>query len=123
MLLSGLCVVHCIGGLVLVAGMGLGGMFLLDPAFHRVGLAAAAVIAAFSIGIGALRHRRFAPSIVACVGLGFMTGGLLVPHGPQEALFTVIGVVLVAAGHVLNLRRAKEPLSRADDDCCACPHP
>ncbi len=117
MLLSGLCVVHCLGTLVLVAGLGIGGGLLLEPSIHRVGLGLAAMIAAFSIGMGALRHRRVAPSVVAIVGLGFMGAALLVPHGSKEAVLTVIGVSLVAVGHVLNLRRAKEPLSPEGDDC------
>jgi hypothetical protein len=35
-----------------------------------------------------------------------MGGALAVPHGVDEAVLTVIGVTLVAAGHLLNLRRA-----------------
>ncbi|MCA1661477.1 MAG: MerC domain-containing protein, partial [Novosphingobium sp.] len=34
-LLSGLCAVHCLATLVLVAVLGLGGSVLLDPAVHR----------------------------------------------------------------------------------------
>jgi hypothetical protein len=34
-----------------------------------------------------------------------MGGGLAVEHGVEEAVLTVIGVTLVALGHVLNLRR------------------
>ena len=39
-------------------------------------------------------------------GLSFMGGALAVEHGPEEAVLTIIGVSLVALGHVLNLRRA-----------------
>lgn len=104
MVLSGLCAVHCVLGVVIVAGMGLGGGFLLDPAIHRVGLAVATVTAGIAIGLGALRHGRRAPFVVAMAGLSFMGGGLAVPHGVEEATLTVIGVALVALGHVLNLR-------------------
>ena len=54
--LSCLCAVHCVLGIVIVAGLGLG-------------------------------------------------GALAVEHGPEEAVLTIIGVSLVALGHVLNLRR------------------
>ena len=37
--LSGLCLVHCLAGLVLVTVLGVGGQWMLDPAIHRVGLA------------------------------------------------------------------------------------
>ena len=105
MLLSSLCAVHCVLGIVVVAGLGLGGGILLDPAIHRIGLLLATVIAGVAIGIGAIQHRRAAPFVVAMTGLTFMGGGLAVDHGIEEAVLTVIGVTLVAAGHVLNLRR------------------
>lgn len=105
MVLSGLCVVHCVLGVVIVAGLGLGGGVLLSPAIHRAGLVLATVIAGAAIGIGAIQHRRAAPFVVAMTGLSFMGGGLAVDHGVEEAVLTVIGVTLVALGHLLNLRR------------------
>lgn len=107
LVLSCLCAVHCIAGLVIVAGLGIGGTFLLDPAIHRVGLMLATLIAAVAIGMGALRHRQAAPFVTAMTGLSFMGGALAVPHGVEEAVLTIIGVVLVAAGHVLNLRQTR----------------
>ena len=104
MLLSCLCAVHCVTGLVIVAGLGLGGGVLLDPSIHRIGLLLATLIAGVAIGLGALQHRRAAPFVVAMMGLSFMGGGLAVDHGTEEAVLTVIGVTLVAIGHVLNIR-------------------
>ena len=106
LVLSSLCAVHCVLGIVVVAGLGLGGGVLLDPAIHRIGLLMATLIAGVAIGIGALQHRRRAPFVVAMMGLTFMGGGLAVEHGVEEAVLTIIGVALVAAGHVLNLRKA-----------------
>jgi MerC mercury resistance protein len=57
-LLSCLCLIHCVLGLVLVAGLGVGAGALLDPSIHRVGLLLATVVAAVAIGVGAIRHRR-----------------------------------------------------------------
>lgn len=105
-LLSCLCAVHCIAGIVIVAGLGLGGGLLLDPAIHRIGLAVATLVAGVAIGIGAIRHRRPMPFVVAMTGLSFMGGALAVGHGVEEAVLTIIGVVLVAIGHFLNLRKA-----------------
>jgi hypothetical protein len=102
--LSCLCAAHCVLGIVIVAGLGLGGTLWLDPVVHRIGLLLATVIAGVAIGIGAIQHRRPLPFVVAMTGLSFMGGGLAVEHGIEEAVLTVIGVTLVAAGHVLNLR-------------------
>lgn len=102
--LSCLCAVHCVTGLVLVVGLGLGGGLLLDPAIHRIGLLLATLIAGVAIGLGALQHRRAAPFVVAMTGLSFMGGGLAVDHGAEEAVLTIIGVALVSVGHLLNIR-------------------
>ena len=103
-LLSSLCAVHCVLGIVIVAGLGLGGGLLLDPIIHRVGLLLATLVAGVAIGIGAVQHRRALPFVVAMTGLSFMGGALAVDHGVEEAVLTVIGVTLVALGHVLNIR-------------------
>ena len=104
LMLSGLCAVHCVLGIVIVAGLGLGGGLLLDPIIHRSGMLLATLVAGVAIGIGAVQHRRAAPFVVAMTGLSFMGGALAVDHGVEEAVLTVIGVTLVALGHVLNIR-------------------
>lgn len=105
-LLSGLCAVHCLAGVVIVVGLGLSGGVLLAPEIHRIGLALAAVVAALAIGLGARRHRRAGPLLVAGAGLACMAAALAAGHGVAEAVLTVCGVALVAVGHLLNLRRA-----------------
>ncbi|WP_340588253.1 MerC domain-containing protein [Erythrobacter alti] len=104
--LSALCLLHCVVGLLLVAGMGLGATFFLDPAIHKFGLLLATIVAGVAIGMGAVRHRRAGPFVIAMTGLSFMGGALAVGHGPEEAVLTMIGVGLVAVGHLLNLRHA-----------------
>jgi len=106
-LLSSLCALHCLTGIALVALLGVGGGILLDPIIHRIGLALATLIAGVAIGLGAVRHRRALPFVVAMTGLSFMGGALAVPHGMEEAVLTIIGVTLVAIGHILNLRGAR----------------
>ena len=105
--ISALCAVHCVLGVVLVSAMGLGAEAFLDPAIHRFGLLIATLVAAVAIGWGAIRHRMAAPFVVAMTGLSFMGGALAVPHGIEEAVLTIIGVALVAIGHVLNLRHLR----------------
>lgn len=104
MTLSCLCAVHCVATLVIVAGLGLGGGFLLNPAIHRIGLALAIVIAAIAIGAGARRHGRRETVLLAGVGLSLMATGLFVPHGVVEAALTIPGVCVVLLAHVLNVR-------------------
>lgn len=72
LLISSLCLVHCILSLVLVSVLGLGSQFLLAPEIHEYGLVLALLVAAVAIGWGALNHRRAAPFVVAMTGLSFM---------------------------------------------------
>lgn len=104
-LLSGLCMVHCLAGLFLVGILGLGGGVLLDPAIHRVGLVLALVVGASTIGLGALRHGHRLPLVAGVAGLSLMAGAVLVEHGSAEAVLTIGGVLLVAIAHVVNIRR------------------
>ena len=107
--LSALCAVHCLLTIVLISSLGLASHWLFAPELHWWGLAAATIIAGVAIGIGAVRHRRRTPFVVAMTGLTFMGGALAAPHGMQEAVLTIIGVALVSLGHVLNLRRSPAP--------------
>ena len=103
-LVSGLCLVHCLSGLVLVTLLGIGGGVLLDPAIHEIGLAVAVVVGALGLGLGLLRHRRFGLVVLGGTGLVLMASALMVRHGPREAVLTMLGVTLVASAHVLNMR-------------------
>lgn len=105
-ILSGLCALHCIATILAISGVGLGSQFLLNPAIHKFGLLVAVLVAAVAIGWGALQHRRRTPFAVAMTGLTVMGGALAAPHGVAEAVLTIIGVALVAFGHLLNLRSA-----------------
>ena len=103
-ILSGLCALHCVATLVLVAVLGLGGGFLLDPALHRVGLALAIVVGGIALGLGVSRHGRREPLMIGGVGLSLMTLALITGHGPAEAALTIAGVSLVALAHWRNVR-------------------
>ncbi len=105
-LLSGLCAVHCLAGLLLVSLLGFGGELLLAPAIHEVGLALAIVVGVFTLGLGVLRHGDPAPLAVGAAGIVLMACALVVGHGPREALLTIAGVALLAVAHIRNLRRA-----------------
>lgn len=104
--LAGLCALHCMITLVVISALGLGGHFLLDENIHRIGLVLALIIGGVTIGWGLLRHRRTLPFVVAMAGLALMAAALMVPHGANEFLMTLLGVGLVSFGHLLNLRAA-----------------
>ena len=102
--LSGLCLVHCIGTSLLLAAMASVGGSLLHPAVHEVGLGLAVILAAFALGRGILMHGYMLPAAVGGLGIGVMAGALSIPHGPNEVLYTLLGVAIAALGHDLNRR-------------------
>ena len=100
--LSGLCLVHCLASAVLLALVSAASSFLGNPLIHEVGLTLAMVLGAVALGRGVMEHGFMMPSAVGAVGLGVMAGALTMPHDGSEALFTVIGVGILALGHQLN---------------------
>ncbi|HUQ13828.1 MAG TPA: MerC domain-containing protein [Novosphingobium sp.] len=105
LLLSGLCAVHCLATLALVAMLGMSGGFLLDPALHRFGLALAIAIGAVALGFGLARHGRREPIAIGAGGLSLMALALLSGHGTAEAVLTIAGVALVALAHWKNAKQ------------------
>ena len=100
--LSGLCLVHCVATAVLLAMLSAAGGLLGSPAIHEVGLGLAMVVGSFALGRGIVEHGFMMPSAVGSMGLGVMAGALSLPHDGSEALYTVIGVGILALGHQLN---------------------
>lgn len=105
-LLSGLCALHCLAGLLLVAGLGLGGEYVLAPVIHRVGLALAIAVGSVTLVLGVSRHRDPVPLQVGAGGIALMGVALVTGHGTAEALFTIAGVALLGWAHLRNLRRS-----------------
>lgn len=108
-LVSGLCVVHCVASAVFFAMISTVGGMLVDPVFHEVGLTLAIGLGAFGLGRGALQHGYLWPLAVGSLGLGMMAGAMTLPHDAGlmeggEALWTIIGVGVLAFGHDLNRR-------------------
>jgi hypothetical protein len=105
--LSGLCLVHCLATAVLLAAVSSIGGLLGAPVIHEVGLVLAMLLGAVALGRGVLEHGFILPVAVGSLGLGVMAGALELPHDGTEALYTMIGVALLALGHRLNFMAAE----------------
>jgi hypothetical protein len=101
--LSGLCLVHCVGTAILLGLLASAGGFLGSPIVHEVGLTFAIIIGAIALGRGIFEHGFMLPSAIGALGLGVMAGALSLPHDGREPIYTVIGVMIVALGHRLNV--------------------
>ena len=105
--LSGLCVVHCLGTTIVLAMLASAGGMLGAPIIHEIGLSLAMLLGAVSLGKGIIDHGYTMPSAIGGLGLGVMAGALTLPHDGTEALYTVIGVGILALGHRLNFIAAE----------------
>lgn len=106
-LLSTGCMVHCIATTVMAAALSAAGGWLGNPVVHEVGLGLALLLGVVAFGRGILAHRRPAPLVLGAVGLALMAVAILVPHGANhavETVLTMLGVAILAAGHFLNRR-------------------
>jgi len=100
--LSGLCMVHCLATAVALGLLSAAGEMLGAPVIHEVGLTLAMMLGALALGRGIYEHGFMMPSAVGGLGLGVMAGALTMPHDGSEAMFTVLGVGVLALGHQLN---------------------
>lgn len=109
--LSGLCILHCLLGVMVFALAASAGGVLLDPIVHEVGLALAIVLGVTAIGRGILRHGNKLPLLFCGAGIAFMGFALSLHdgldhgslyHGGLEIAYTLVGVSLLAIGHVIN---------------------
>lgn len=100
--LSGLCMVHCLATAVALGLLASAGGLLGSPWIHEVGLTLAMMLGALALGRGVYVHGFMMPSAVGGLGLGVMAGALTMPHDGTEAMYTVVGVAVLALGHQLN---------------------
>ncbi|OSZ69192.1 hypothetical protein CAP39_10425 [Sphingomonas sp. IBVSS1] len=102
--LSGLCLLHCMAGFVLLSLFALTGDWL-DHRVHVVGLLLAMPLAAVALWRGWRRHGRVAIGLIGAMGLAVMAASLLVEHGESiEMLVSMAGVTLLALAHWQNLK-------------------
>jgi hypothetical protein len=107
MTLSGLCLVHCLAGSLLLTVFAAGGDWLGHDV-HLIGLLIALPLAAFALWRGVTVHRRIGVAVLGAVGILLMAASLFVGHGERgEVLLSVIGVTLLGLAHYWNLNAAR----------------
>jgi hypothetical protein len=108
--LSGLCLVHCLATAVLLGLLASAGGFLGRPILHEVGLTLAMILGTVALGRGVLDHGFILPPAIGALGLGVMAGALSLPEGGHEAAYTMVGVLVLALGHRLNVMAQRHDL-------------
>ena len=101
---AGLCLLHCLATTVLLAVLASASGLLLNPVIHEAGLLLAIVLGILALGKGFRDHGLFMPATIGALGVGMMGGALTLPHGGMEIVWTVMGVIFLGIGHLLNHR-------------------
>ena len=102
--LSGLCLLHCMAGFVLLGLFSLTGDWL-DHRVHVVGLVLAMPLAAVALWRGFRRHGRVHICLLGLIGLAVMMASLIVVHGGAlEIMVSMAGVSMLAMAHWQNLK-------------------
>jgi hypothetical protein len=104
--LSGLCAVHCVASVVLLGLLASAGGLLGKPIIHEVGLTLAMIIGAVALGRGLRDHGFVLPAAVGVVGLATMAYAMTLHETGYEPALTIIGVLILALGHRLNMHAA-----------------
>lgn len=106
LLLSGLCVVHCIGfPLLLTAIPALANILELPEVLHFYIVLLTLPISLFVLIYGTSQHKSFIPLAVGVAGLLSMTAALTVENRSDEIILTSIGVIVLAFAHINNWKR------------------
>ncbi len=116
MTLSGLCIVHCLGGALLATFVAASSGWL-GHYVHLVGLALALPLAGFALLRGVRLHGRIGVALLGAAGIMLMAVSIFVAHGSVlEIGLSVLGVSLLAGAHLWNMRAA-----RGDGGCSTAP--
>lgn len=103
--LSGLCLVHCLLGTVLIVILSAASSFALSHEIHSIGLLLAVPLAAVGLSRGLKVHGYWPVAALGALGLLLMMAGVLAAHGHAAELWlTISGVTLLAAAHFYNIR-------------------
>ncbi|MEI6417429.1 MAG: MerC domain-containing protein [Sphingomonadales bacterium] len=102
--LSGLCLLHCLAGVVLLSAFAVSGPWLSHNV-HLVGLGLAVPLAGWALWRGFARHGQLQVLLLGAVGIVLMAVSVFVVHGaPVEVLASVAGVAMLGLAHLLNMR-------------------
>lgn len=107
MTLSGLCLVHCLAGSLLLTLFAASGDWLGHDV-HFIGLMLALPLAAFALWRGVQVHGRIGVAVLGALGIGLMATSVFAGHGGiTEFALSVTGVILLGLAHLWNLRAAR----------------
>ncbi|QTD56887.1 MerC domain-containing protein [Parasphingorhabdus cellanae] len=106
LLLSGLCLFHCLGlPLLLIAIPALAAVLTVPESVHFYLVITALPLSVIVLVLGRRQHKSFIPLAMGIIGLLFMTAALTEQYRSDEITLTVIGATILALAHIINWKR------------------
>jgi hypothetical protein len=107
MTLSGLCLVHCLAGTLLLTVFAASSEWFSHNV-HFAGLVIALPLAAVALWRGVMAHGRIGVAILGVLGIALMAASLFIAHGDSgEVALSVAGVAMLGLAHFWNLRASR----------------
>lgn len=111
--LSGVCLLHCLALPILLTLLPVVNVSLLDEAtFHIIMLVVILPVSVIALAIGCRQHKDTATLILGIVGLTVLTATALFGHEwfgiTGERLVTSLGGLVLAAAHIQNYRCCRD---------------
>lgn len=110
-LLSSLCLIHCLAGPIIIA-LGLTSVsmsFLSNEKFHLALVLPIVLVAAWSLPRGFKLHQTYFPIVVALIGIVFLISGLIFEE--MESVLTVTASLLLIFAHFSNQKLLKKKVA------------
>jgi hypothetical protein len=108
-ILSGVCMLHCLTLPVLLTAAPItGGFWLEEQTFHLIMLAGILPISLIALTIGCRQHKDLATIVLGVLGLGILAFTAFFGHDlfgvTGERLVTSLGGLILACAHIQNYR-------------------
>ncbi len=114
LLLSGLCLMHCLGLPLLLAALpALATVLAVPEAVHFYLVITALPLSLTVLAYGSRQHKSFMPLAVGILGLLFMTAALTEKFHSDEIILTVVGAAGLALAHIKNWKRRSRCLANS----------
>lgn len=112
-LLSALCLLHCLALPLIVAGLPLLAQYS-DTHLHAQVLVVVIPLSVAALGLGFRHHRKAWILWAGAAGLAILVAGATVAHASfgarVDSIVTVCGSIVLAVAHYYNSRGTREPL-------------
>jgi Na+/citrate or Na+/malate symporter len=121
MVLSSLCVAHCILTPILLIALPLMGAFLRNELFHQIMLVILVPTAAYAFITGVRQHRNRWVVALGALGVILIALGAFEPETSvwgASTILTILGSASLVTAHLINRQLCQQICQKPANQCC-----